>query len=104
MTTTQFPDGRPTGSNLFHRSRGPLEALLPLFSCRLQFQIPVALNLLLLPAEPVVRRCQRQARPLSCSADKKWNILQQEPPSRKQNLPQSDKLGSEPPGADSGPR
>jgi hypothetical protein len=29
-------------------------------------------------------------------ADKKWNIPQQEPPSRKQNLPQSDKLGSEP--------
>jgi len=26
----------------------------------------------------------------------KWNIPQQEPPSRKQNLPQSDKLGSEP--------
>ena len=27
-----------------------------------------------------------KARPLSCFADKKWNIPQQEPPSRKQNL------------------
>src|SRR4029077_18072175 len=56
---------------------------------------------LLMPGEPVLRRCQRHARPPSCSADKKWNIPQQKPPSCKQNLPQSDKRGWEPPGADS---
>jgi hypothetical protein len=50
---------------------------------------------MLVPAEPVLRRCLRHARPLSCFADKKWNIPQQDPPSREQNLSPSDKLGSE---------
>jgi hypothetical protein len=86
-------DRRQTRSNPFNPSGGPLVATFPLFPRRLQFPIPVGLNLLLMPGEHVLRRCQRHARPLSCSADKKWNIPQQEPPSRKQNLLQSDKLG-----------
>jgi hypothetical protein len=83
-------------------SRSPLAALLPLFPRHPQFPIAVGMNLLLMPGEPVLRRCQRHARPPSCP-DKKWNIPQQEPPSCKQNLPQSDKRGSKPPGVDSGP-
>src|ERR1017187_3258911 len=47
---------RPTGSNPFHPSRGPLAAILPLFPRRLQFPIPVGLNLLLMPGEHVLRR------------------------------------------------
>jgi hypothetical protein len=31
---SQVPDGRPTGSNPFHPSRGPLAAILPLFPRR----------------------------------------------------------------------
>ena len=48
--------GRPTGSNPFHPSRGPLAAILPLFPRRLQFPIPLGLNLLLMPGEHVLRR------------------------------------------------
>jgi hypothetical protein len=40
-------NGRPPGSNPFRRSRGPLAAILPVFSRRFQFLIPVGLNLLL---------------------------------------------------------
>jgi hypothetical protein len=39
-----------------HPSRGPLAAILPLFPCRLQFPIPVGLNLLLMPGEHVLWR------------------------------------------------
>jgi len=49
-------DGRQTGSNPFHRSSGPLAAILPLFPRHIQFPIPVGLNLLLMPAEPVLQR------------------------------------------------
>jgi hypothetical protein len=49
-------DGRATGSNPFHPSRGPLPAILPLFPRRLQFPIPLGLNLLLLPGEHILRR------------------------------------------------
>jgi hypothetical protein len=37
-------------------SRGSLAAILPLFPRRLQFPIPVGLNLLLMPSEHVRRR------------------------------------------------
>jgi hypothetical protein len=37
-------------------SRGPLAAILPLFPRRLQFPIPVGLNLLLMPGEHVLWR------------------------------------------------
>src|ERR1035437_8623061 len=47
---------RPTGSNPFHPSRGPLAAILPLFPRRLQFPIPVGLNLLLMVGEHLLRR------------------------------------------------
>jgi hypothetical protein len=51
------PSCRPTGSNPFHPSRGPLAAILPLFLRRLQCPIPVGLNLLLMPpGEHVLRR------------------------------------------------
>jgi hypothetical protein len=49
-------DCRPTGSNSFHPSRGPLAAILPLFPRRLQFPIPLGLNLLPMPGEHVIRR------------------------------------------------
>jgi hypothetical protein len=49
-------DCRPTASNSFHPSRGPLVAILPLFPRRLQFPIPLGLNLLLMPGEHVLRR------------------------------------------------
>ena len=52
----QLPKSRPTGSNPFHPSRGPLAAILPLFPRRLQFPIPIGLNLLLMPGEHVLRR------------------------------------------------
>ena len=44
-------DGRPTGSDPFHASRGPLSAIYPLFPRRLQSPIPLGLNLLLIPGE-----------------------------------------------------
>ena len=51
------PDDRPIiGSNPYHRSCGPLAAILPLFSCRLQFPIPLGLNFLLMPGEHFLRR------------------------------------------------
>ena len=54
---TRFrPSRRQTGSNPFHSSRGPLAAILLLFPRRLQFPIPVGLNLLLMPGEHVLRR------------------------------------------------
>jgi len=87
---------------VLHPSGGPLVSIPPLFPRRLQLPIPLGENLLLMLDEHVLRRCLRHARPVRCSADKKWNIPQQEPPSRKRNLPPSDKLGSEPAGADSG--
>jgi hypothetical protein len=40
--------------NSFHPSRGPLAAILPLFPRRLQFPIPLGLNLLLMPGEHVL--------------------------------------------------
>jgi hypothetical protein len=45
-----------TGSNLFHPSRGPLAAILPLFPRRLQLPIPLGVNLPLMPGEHVLRR------------------------------------------------
>ena len=42
---------RPTGSNPFHQSRGPLAAILALFPRRFQLSIPLGLNLLLMPGE-----------------------------------------------------
>ena len=50
-------DGRPyRDSNPFHPSRGPLAAVLPLFPSRLQFPVPLILNLLLVPGEHVFGR------------------------------------------------
>ena len=49
-------NGRPTGSNPFHSSRGPLAAILPLFPRRVQLPIPLGLNLLLMPGEHVLWR------------------------------------------------
>jgi hypothetical protein len=49
-------DCRPTGSNPFHPSRGPLAAILPLFSRRLQFPILAGPNRVLIPGEHVLRR------------------------------------------------
>jgi hypothetical protein len=49
----QFPN-RPTGSNSFHPSGGPLAAILPLLSRRLQFPIPLGANLRLTPSEHAV--------------------------------------------------
>src|SRR5215469_6146550 len=51
-----IPNGRPTGSNPFHPSRGPLAAILPLFPRRVQLPIPLGLNLLLMPGEHVLCR------------------------------------------------
>ena len=45
-----------TGSNPFRRSRGPLAAILPVFSRRFQFPIPVGLNLLLASGQHILRR------------------------------------------------
>ena len=42
-----------TGSSPFHPPRGPLAAILPLFPRRVQFPIPLGLNLLLMPGEHV---------------------------------------------------
>ncbi len=42
--------------NPFHPSRGPLAAILPLFPRRLQFPIPLGLNLLRMLGERVFRR------------------------------------------------
>jgi hypothetical protein len=53
---TFWADGRRTGSNPFHPSRRPLAAILPLLPRRLQFPIPVGLNLLLMPGEQLLRR------------------------------------------------
>lgn len=47
---------RPTGSNPFHPSRGPLAAIPPLFPRRFQLPIPLGLNLLLMPGEHVLWR------------------------------------------------
>jgi len=47
---------RPTKSNPFNQSRGPLAAILPLFPRRVQLPIPLGLNLLLMPGEHVLRR------------------------------------------------
>ena len=47
---------RPTKSNPFHQSRGPLATILPLLPCRFQLPIPLGLNLLLIPGEHVLRR------------------------------------------------
>ena len=46
----QLVSRRPIGSP-FHPSRGPLAAILLLFPRRLQFPIPVGVNLLLMPGE-----------------------------------------------------
>jgi hypothetical protein len=46
----------PARQTISARSRGPLTAILPLFPCRLQFPIPVGLNLLLMPGEHVLWR------------------------------------------------
>src|SRR6516165_4951837 len=51
-----LPSGRPTGSNLFHQPCDPLAAILPLFPRRLQFPIPLLVNLLLPPGEHVLGR------------------------------------------------
>jgi hypothetical protein len=48
-------NGRQTGINPFHPSRGPPGAILPLFP-RSQLSIPLDLNLLLMPGEHVLRR------------------------------------------------
>jgi len=49
-------DGRQTGSNPFHPSRGLPATNLSLFPRRLQFPIPLGLNFLLMPGEHVLRR------------------------------------------------
>jgi hypothetical protein len=46
--------GRPTGSIPFHPSGGPLAAILPVLSRRLQFPIPLGVNLRLTPSEHAV--------------------------------------------------
>jgi hypothetical protein len=43
-------------SNPFHLSRGALAAILSLFPRRLQFPVPLGVNLLLMPGEHVLRR------------------------------------------------
>jgi len=48
-----FLVGWSANPNPFHPSRGPLAAILPLFPRRLQSQIPVGLNLLLMPGKHV---------------------------------------------------
>jgi hypothetical protein len=47
---------RPTGSNPFHPSSDPLTAILPPFPRRLQFPVPLPVNLLLSPGEHVLGR------------------------------------------------
>jgi hypothetical protein len=42
-------------SNPFHLSRGALAAILSLFPRRLQFPVPLGVNLLLMPGEHVLR-------------------------------------------------
>jgi len=37
----RFWVNRPTGSNPFHASRGPLAAILPLFPRRVRVQLPI---------------------------------------------------------------
>jgi hypothetical protein len=73
-----------TGRNPFHPSVGPL------FPRRLQFQIPVGLNLLLMPGEDVLRRCLRHARPLGCSAPTRSGI------SRSRNRCHANKISHNP--------
>jgi hypothetical protein len=45
-----------SGTMLLGSSRGPLAAVLPLFTRRIQLPIPLGENLLLMPAEHVPRR------------------------------------------------
>jgi hypothetical protein len=47
------PEWSANRSNPFHPPRGPLAAILPLFSCRFQFPIALGLYLLLMPGEHV---------------------------------------------------
>src|ERR1019366_8457245 len=68
---------RPTGSNPFHPSRGPLAAILPLFPRRLQFPILFGLNLMLMPGEHVLRRDVSEWR---CSDGRCCNALRNPPP------------------------
>ena len=49
--------GRPNGSNPFHPSRGPLAAVLPPFPRCLELPIPLCLNLVLMPAQPISAAC-----------------------------------------------
>ena len=46
--TTQRCESSANRGNPFHRSRGPLAAILPLFPRCFQFPIPLGLNLLLM--------------------------------------------------------
>jgi hypothetical protein len=54
--TGQLPNGRQSGSNPFHPSRGPLAAILQLFARRFKLPIPLRLNFLLMPREHVLWR------------------------------------------------
>jgi hypothetical protein len=58
---------------------GQVVAILPPFPRHLQLPISVGLNLILMPPSLSFDTVTRHARPLSCSADKKWNNSADQP-------------------------
>jgi len=61
--TPMSTGGRPTGSNLFHPSHGPLAAILPLLPRRVQLPIPLGLDLLLMVGASVQWRVSPRSWP-----------------------------------------